>query len=148
MLGSLLFDYCWVCSKRFKTSVPPGPANREDHHMVPQNAGGTDGPQVSLCDSHHTVIHKIAIRLKSGKQFKDFLNGEDKTSVKKLLWLATLIVKSERLVVNDPNKSFSSGISLSKTDIAMLNRLRKVFPKSSRSDLLKAGLNILYKKYF
>jgi len=148
MVASLLFDYCWVCSKRFKTSVPPGPANREDHHMIPQNAGGTDGPQVSLCDSHHTVIHKIASRSKAGKQFKEFLNGEDETSIKKLLWLASLIVKSERLVVGDPNKSFNSGISLSLTDIAMLNKLRKIFPKSSRSDLLKFGLRNLYKKYF
>ena len=92
---TLLGDACWVCGIRFKNSVPPGPAMREDHHIFPRNAGGTDGPQASLCDRHHSCLHKIAQRLKARKDFKDLLVGESQLGAKRLLWLASCVVKAE-----------------------------------------------------
>lgn len=138
---------CWVCKVRFKNSVPPGPANREDHHIFPRNAGGTDGPEVSLCDSHHSTIHKIAQRLHSKKPFQDLLLGEQPTYHKQLLWLASMIVKAEQFAEDDPNKLLRNGVQLTSTEVAMLQQLQKITGKS-RQELLRQSLYLLYQKYF
>ena len=146
---TLLKDWCWVCGTRFKTSVPPGPANREDHHIVPRNAGGTDGPQVSLCDSHHTVVHKIASRAKTGNNdFISLLAGEPKDQQQKLLWLASVIVRAERQVDQDPNKRFGSSVSLSKQELAMVKRLKSIYPEKTQPEILKLGLYALFRSHF
>ncbi len=146
---TLLKEWCWVCNKRFKTSVPPGPANREDHHIVPRNAGGTDGPQVSLCDHHHTVVHKIASRAKTGKNvFTDLLLGEPPDQEQKLLWLASVIVRAERFAQNDPNKRFHSGVSLGPQELAMIQRLKAVYPGKTQPELLVLGLYALFRSHF
>ena len=68
----LVSDACWVCGVRFKTSLPPGPATREDHHIIPRNAGGEDGPEVSLCERHHAIAHKIAYTIQGKKDYAGF----------------------------------------------------------------------------
>jgi hypothetical protein len=143
--SSLLFDYCFVCEVRFKTSKPPGPLNREDHHIFPRNAGGTDGPEVSLCSEHHGTIHKIANRVKAGKPYHDLLVGE--TQHKKLLWLAHCIVKAEKLTEADPNKTYRNGIALSSTELEMIKRLQAVYPGKTRQEILRYALTTLYRKH-
>lgn len=146
--NQLVTDACWVCGERFKTSVPPGRANREDHHIFPRNAGGTDGPLVSLCDSHHGTAHKIASRLHTRSSFQEFLIGEDKPRTSKLLWLAAMIVKAEKSVEGDPNKLLRNGVMLNPIETKMMERLQASFPGKSRSDLFRAGLSLLYQKKF
>jgi len=144
---TLMFDYCWVCGERFKTSTPPGIANREDHHIFPRNAGGEDGPITSLCDSHHGTIHKIANRIHSGKDLKDLLIGEGVEQSKKLCWLAAMIVKAEREYDADPNKKRIQSFKLSAAETLMVERLQKHFQKS-RQDIFRASLVALYKATF
>lgn len=143
--NTLVFDYCWVCSRRFKTSTPPGPANREDHHIFPRNAGGTDGPLVSLCDSDHKTAHDIANRLHAGKQYADCLIGAQALQAKKLLWLATCIVKAERASETDENKLYLNSVKLTKAETMMLQELQKRYAKS-RSEILRIALRTLYEK--
>jgi hypothetical protein len=146
--NTLVNDYCWVCSKRFKSSVPPGPAMREDHHIFPRNAGGDDGPLVSLCDTHHSLIHKIANRLHTKKPFTDLTFGEQKRQVSKLLWLAAMIVKAEKSVEGDPNKLLRNGVMLNPQETKMMQQLQAVYKTKSRSDIFRAGLYLLYRKHF
>ena len=47
-------DFCWVC-KQAGTEV-----KLHDHHVVPTAFGGRDGPQVTLCSSHHNSLHDAA----------------------------------------------------------------------------------------
>lgn len=145
---TLISDACWVCGERFKTSVPPGRANREDHHIVPRNAGGTDGPEVSLCDSHHATVHKLAPRLKNRRKYQDLLIGEGTQEMKKLLWLASIIVRSEALVVDDPNKLLRNGVMLNSAETAMMSKLQSMHKGATRSDIFKRALRVLYKQYF
>lgn len=145
---SLNLPHCWVCERRFKTSVPPGPEHCEVHHICPRNAGGTDGPVVSLCDSHHTLIHKMANRLHTKKSnVSDLLFGEDARHTQKLLWLALMIVKSEQNVQDDPDKKFVGSVSLTRNETEMMKRLQSVTGKG-RSELFRAGLFLLYQKVF
>lgn len=146
--NTLMFDHCFVCETRFKTSVPPGNANREDHHVFPRNAGGTDGPLVSLCDSHHTVIHKIAERLKRGASFTTLLE-QDQLINNRLCWLAAFIVKAEASVSeDDPNKKYANSVQLSATEIQMMKKLQSVYPTLKRGDIFRLSLAHFYKQHF
>lgn len=141
---TLLRPHCWVCEVRFKTSIPPGPANLEEHHVFPRNAGGTDGPLVSLCDTDHATLHKIADRLHSKKPFKDLLIGREGTAQKRLVWLAAMVVKAEKSVEGDANKLVLNSVKLTRQDTEMLKRLQPLYPKLGRSDILRQALLHLY----
>jgi len=138
---------CWVCGVRFKSATPPGPANREDHHICPRNAGGTDGPLVSLCDSHHTGLHKIAQRIQRRAKFDDLLHGEAAESVKKLVWLAGQVVVSEQRGDADPDKRLVGSVSLSQQETEMMKKIQSLTGKS-RNEILRAGLILVFKRYF
>ena len=146
--NTLVGDSCWVCGERFKTSYPPGTANREDHHIFPRNAGGDEGPLTAICDSHHATLHKIANRMHSKKDFREFLIGENPISTKKLCWLASCVVKAEQSVEHDPNKQLRNMVMLNKAETEMMKRLQAVYPNQSRSSILKAALVLLYRKHF
>lgn len=47
-------DFCWVCK------LAGTEAKLHDHHVVPTAFGGKDGPQVTLCSSHHNSLHDAA----------------------------------------------------------------------------------------
>jgi len=139
---------CFVCGVRFKTSIPAGPANVEEHHVMPRNAGGTDGPLVRLCDSHHTLLHKVAERLHRKAVFTDLMVGEQPSSIPKIMWLAAAVVRSEKAVENDPNKHVQNSVRLSQEDLHMLKRLQGIYKGKGRSELLRAGLFLLYRRHF
>lgn len=139
---------CWVCGVRFKTSIPPGPALKEEHHVVPRAFGGTDGPTVLLCDTHHATLHKIANKVKSKADFKILLLGEPKDRQQKLCWLASMVVKSEEAVAGDPNKLLRNTVMLTPLETQMMNKLQALYSEKNRSDLFRLGLSLLYKKHF
>ena len=146
---TLMHPYCWVCGVRFKTSTPPGPANREDHHVFPRNAGGTDGPLVSLCDTDHSTLHKIAHRMHGPKPFVDLLVGRDTIAQRKLVWLAAMVCKAEQSVEGDPNKLLISTVKLTQTEALMLRKLLSVLPNAKgQADVFKIALYNLYKAHF
>jgi hypothetical protein len=141
----LVKDYCFVCGLRFRDVVPPGPANRENHHIVPRNAGGEAGPQVSLCDGHHTLVHKLAQAMHRGAKVETFLAGLEREQQAKLAWLAHVIVKAEAAVADDPNKTFGSSIKFSPDELAMLKVLQTTLGKT-RTEVIKIALKILYQQ--
>lgn len=145
---TLVLPNCWVCQVRFKTSVPPGPANKEEHHIFPRNAGGTDGPLVSLCDTDHSTLHKIAKRVQAKKAFRDLLIGRDHQGQQRLVWLALMVVKAEQSVEGDSNKRLRNSVSLSKAETQMMKRLQSAYPKLGRSEIFSLALRRLYKAHF
>jgi hypothetical protein len=144
--NQLVGPACWVCAQRFKDSVPPGPAVRNDHHIFPVNAGGADGPLVSLCVTHHNVLHEIAKRIQGKADFKDLLAGEATTHYKKLLWLASCVVKAEAAAEDDPNKHLGVSFKLSVEEVAVLDKLRRHYGNASRKELVMMGLKLLAQK--
>jgi hypothetical protein len=145
----IFLSHCWVCEVRFNTADPPGPANEERHHIIPRQAGGTDGPQVSLCDVHHTKLHKIALRLKSKKPYFEFLVGESDPRKQKLLWLASRVYNAFELTSGDPNKKVAVVLALDSKSQAMIDKLKKVYPNlRSREAILNLALTSLYNKHF
>ncbi len=120
---------------------------REDHHIFPRNAGGEDGPLVSLCDTHHSCLHAIAKRIQRKADFKDLLATEVPAAIKKLLWLAQQVVKAEALVDGDENKKFIVTIKLKPAELKVLNKLQQKY-KKGREDIIRASLLSFYKETF
>jgi len=146
-----LLPHCWVCGKRFLDSTPPGIAVKEIHHIVPQQAGGTDGPTVTLCNEHHDKAHRIALRLgaKKPKPYFDLLTGEPDMCRSRLLWLATVISNAFAAVANDPNKKINVVLVLTRKEQLIIDRLKKVYPShKSRADIFMLALENLYRKTF
>jgi hypothetical protein len=139
---SHLTDSCWVCQIRFDHSN-----KKEDHHIIPRAYGGVDGPQVSLCDSHHSALHNISLRLFSKKPFKDLLTHTHIYD-EKLLWLATVACNSRILTENDPNKKQVLVLSPNKETITKLKQLKKVYGNVSRERLIELAINKLYSQHF
>ncbi|QBX06576.1 hypothetical protein H1O16_gp163 [Burkholderia phage BcepSaruman] len=145
----VILEYCYVCEQRFTDSVPPGPASREVHHVVPRNFGGTDGPTVTLCADHHNRVHAIALRLQSGKPHFDLLKGEPAKAATRLLELATVVYNAWAATKGDPNKPALVMLRLTGKQKAMVDRLKKVYPKcKSRESILYLALENMYRRNF
>lgn len=145
----IVLPHCWVCGARFTDSNPPGPANKEVHHIIPRQAGGTDGPTVTLCDGHHAKLHKIASCMSSGKPHFDLVTDEGPEQKKRLYWLASRVYNAFQLVKDDPNKLVMVIMTLDQKQQHMIETLRKIYPKAkSREALLNYALENLWRKHF
>lgn len=139
---TLLLDYCWICRSKFGHSV-----KREDHHVIPRAYGGTDGPQVSLCDSHHSALDLIAKRLYGKKPFTDLLTG-DAEQDKKLLWLASVVCNARILTEGDLNKKQILVLSPKKETFDKLKQLKKVYGNFSREKMIEFAIDKLFNQHF
>jgi hypothetical protein len=148
-MDSIVLPHCWVCEKRFTDASPPGPANKEIHHIIPRQAGGSDGPTVTICDGHHAALHKIALRMKSGKPHFDLLVGDTPPQKQKVLWLASRVHIAFEAVKNDPNKKVVVVMGLNAQQQLMIDRLKKVYPTlKSREAIFNLALQNLYNRHF
>ncbi len=143
-LKPLILPHCWVCGARFVTSVPPGPALEERHHLFPRNAGGTDGPVVSLCDTHHTKAHKVAKAIQGKRDFSNILLGETAESAKKIIWIASLIVRAEALTAGDPNKAKKVVLPIAVNEERQLEYLKQRFNLNSSAAVYQLALSRLF----
>lgn len=146
-MKSQLLDHCYVCGVRFVTANPPGTANEEVHHVVPRAFGGTDGPLVSLCDSCHSKVHKLANMLLFGRTDFSLLEGLDNDSRKRLYYLANVIVRAQKLAENDPNKRTLISFKISGEDAQKLDFLKRVLNVTSREQVYNLALESLFNKF-
>lgn len=146
---TIQLPHCWVCGGRFIDSQPPGRMNREEHHVIPRAAGGVDGPTVSLCDRHHTALHRIAECLASTKPYHVYLQGESSEAQRKLMFLSTRAYNAFAATSNDPNKQAIVMLTLDAQRKQMVERLKKVYPKArSREAIFNLALHALYARHF
>jgi hypothetical protein len=143
---SLKLEYCWVCREKFTEYGGKPNFFAHEHHLVPRAYGGKDGPTYSLCDSHHNALHRIAERLDKGKQYNEFLTGEN-DSDRRLLWLATVVINSKRITANDPNKAMPVTFVAKGITKQRLKKLKTVY-KLSFANILELAVRSLYFKHF
>lgn len=138
-----LLEHCWVCKRKFGPSLA-----RQDHHIIPRAFGGTDGPQVSLCDSHHFALHQIALKLYSQKSFHSFLTPDPETN-QRLLYLGSVAYNARLATENDPNKRRVEIVSLTGDTFKKLKRLQTLqSTRISRGHLIETAINQMYSRYF
>jgi len=83
---------CWACKNKYASIF------KEEHHAIPQAAGGTQKDIVSLCSKCHRGLHSVASAMasKSKRRTLDLaVNsfGEDEDTRKRIKELAALVVK-------------------------------------------------------
>jgi len=143
---SLHLEWCWVCKQKFTEFGGAPNFFKHDHHIVPRAYGGSEGPTYSVCDSHHHALHQLAIRLEKVKPHYDLLTGSNESD-RKLLWLATLIVNSKRLVENDPNKPILITLVAKSSTKKLLKELKSIY-KCSYTSLIEAAIENLHSRHF
>lgn len=149
LVESIDLPHCWVCSERFTDSAPPGKAQKEVHHIVPQAYGGRNGPTVTLCSDHHSTLHQMAKALEAGKSVQHFLSDHNQQERQKLYYLAEVVYNAKVMADGDPNKNILVTVSLNGKERKMLEALRKVHPSvRSQQALIKLALARLYAQHF
>lgn len=148
-LGKRL-DYCWVCENQLMDgSVGSADHLREEHHIIPKAYGGADGPTVSLCASHHSLLHLIAVKILSQQDIDGLISGILQGPKDRLLYLATRVVVAARLTEDDPNKRVAIHVSVSRslnTEIARLAQFKNSSKEDLIIDLLKKEINRCFPK--
>lgn len=142
---------CWVCYVRFNDQFPnPGPGVREEHHIIPQAYGGADGPVVSLCDSHHSILHRVAEAITKNRPYQHLLGTHDQEQIKKLMFLATRVAAAELRTRNDPNKKAVIALTLDAQMKSQIDDLKKIYSNQTRSraGILKIALHSLWSRHF
>jgi hypothetical protein len=145
-LANIELENCWVCGIKFTEFGGQPNTYKHSHHMVPRAYGGKDGPTVSLCDSHHTTIHQLALKLEAGKPVNNFLEGDNKTD-RRLLWLASIIVNAKALTTNDPNKPMPIMFVANKDIKEKLKTLKTIY-RQSYGTIIQHAIANLYNKHF
>jgi hypothetical protein len=143
---SVILPHCFVCEVKFVGEG--GTEQRHDHHIFPRAYGGVDGPEVSLCDGHHSAVHRIAECLIREKPHHQFLRGESPTRIKRLMYMATRIHQMWLATKDDPNKATSVSFVLTAKTQKMIDQLKPVLGLRSREAVLLAALDALHRRHF
>jgi hypothetical protein len=114
---------------------------------VPKAYGGVDGPQVSLCDSHHTALHNIGLRMYAKKPFNDLLTPYEDQN-KKLIWLASVACNARLATENDPNRQRILILNPKGETLDKLKKLKPVFNRASRERIIEIAIAQLYDRHF
>lgn len=143
---SMILPHCWICEVKFTDNG--GTEQRHDHHILPRAYGGTDGPEVSICDGHHSTVHRIGECLMHEKPYHQYLRGEPPLRVQRIMYLASRIHEIYLLTKNDPNKAVTVTMVLSAKHRNMIDQLKPVLGVRSREAAFIQALESLYKRHF
>ena len=113
--------------------------------MIPQAYGGQEGPQVSLCDKHHSCLHRIATAVKAKKPWNHLVAHEPPDRKKKLIWMAGLVVKADQATVNDLHKPTKVVLILDAQQKRQLEHCQKVLGFTNRVEVYHTALSRLFK---
>jgi hypothetical protein len=141
---TLKLDTCWCCTSKFSL---------HDHHVVPREHGGNNGPTVTICASCHNIVHRIASRivtLKSDAPITELrplqTSGYD---VKKLGYLIGVIVRSQQTLkkLGPQPKKLGLVVKLDDEQRRKFLQLKKTLGKTNHALVVQA-LDELYRKTF
>lgn len=140
-------DRCWVCNNFLLDSGGDPSRIRQEHHVIPQAYGGTDGPTVSLDSAHHNLLHLVATKMIAGNPWEHLLQGMHPTHKERVYYLATRVVVASSYAADDPNKRVSIVISVNKAQNEKLKQLASTM-NCSKADMLLKLAEIEYNRRF
>lgn len=121
---TLKLNSCWVCC---------GNEALQEHHVVPQAYGGKNGPTVTLCATHHDLIH-----LASYKPEVEWVFQGSSIEVNKLKYLTTVITKSRDATKQlAPERDILKSFHFSASEIKKLKALKTLLNLSSEEKVIK-----------
>lgn len=125
--------FCWICQRTLADAGGEPHYIRNTHHIIPQAYGGVDGPTVSLCTSHHDLLHFIALRLISGKTYQDLTRDLSTSEFQRIMYLASRIRLAAQYSKNDPNKKIVIPLKINNQLNTMLSEIAKFKGKSKET---------------
>lgn len=134
-MQSIILNFCWVCGER---------DGIHDHHVIPQAYGGVNGPQVTVCATHHTMIHTLALRANNEQWQHPLIEHTD--SVQKRYKLNTLIglIHKARMATSNTVKPIQLSQKLDIERSKKLRELKFLLGRSSISATLDACIDSAY----
>ena len=81
----------------------------DEHHVVMQSRGGREGPTVQLCPTCHSLTHRAANRMLTGKSYDDLSAHLSHEAVARLAILvkSIVVVETTREDPRNPNPRLS-----------------------------------------
>ena len=135
-MQSIILPHCWVCG---------GKDGKNDHHVIPQAYGGVDGPQVTLCATHHTFIHTVALKPKYEREHLVLQHTNISERQKKLSTLVELIAKA-RAATKGMEKPMMVQHKFNKERSRKLKDLKYILGRKSIADTLDACIDLLHEQ--
>jgi hypothetical protein len=86
----------------------------------------------------------VAKAIQGKRDFSNILLGETTESAKKILWIASLVVKAEALTSGDPNKAKKVLIPITVNEERQLEYLKQRFNLSSSAAVYQFALSRLF----
>lgn len=125
-------DVCLICDDE----VP----SIHQHHVIPRNAGGTNGPQVGICNDCHDGIHDAAKKKMTAVQY---MNTESRPKqewvggiqIEKADYFIRVIINSEAVAKTSQHKTTAMNLRLSGDEERQLANFAKALGKSKEASL-------------
>jgi hypothetical protein len=135
-MQSIILPHCWVCRST---------DGKNHHHVIPQAYGGVNGPQVTLCATHHTLIHTQA--LKRPDTWKPHLvKNHNAVQVEQLLQLIGLIHKARAATANT-EKPIQVQHKFTKTRSRQIRELKVLLGCNSITSVLERCVDIIHAQH-
>lgn len=127
---SWLCDRCWVCNENIGLSSSD--RKRNDHHIIPVAYGGAEGPQVSLCSAHHSLLHEVALSFISGRKNSSLqaLQGLSPIASYKVTWLASRVYLAHEVFSKDVRRRIKVTLHFSAESLQELDAARRSLNQS------------------
>lgn len=151
LLATAVLDYCWVCKIK---DVP-----FDEHHVVPEAYGGEDGPQITLCGSHHTLVHNLGLfqlkQLTSSSEESTIEEADSKAlqalnaqGQQRAVYLANVIASAGFAVVSDVNKTIKYAGVFTAEQNRKLNAIKQSLGVRSKHTAIVMCINRMHKDLF
>lgn len=123
---------CWVCSVKN--------VSFNAHHIIPRNAGGTNGPQVQICSECHDGLHHAAHLVISADDYSLKPDAKQRwrttESKQRADFLIRLVINSQSLAAKSDNKTTLVTVKLSGEHDRKLTYLSRRLGLSKHDTLL------------
>ena len=142
----MLSDKCEACSAVFSDVDRTSPKIRHSHHVIPRAYGGTNGPQVQLCNEDHALIHAVGLAKIHNKPCD--LSNLNPTHARNVEIYAQYIYIAFMRTENDPNKATKVALDLTGSDARKLDALKPVMGVTSRQRVIRDLIRAAHSLYF
>jgi len=120
----------------------------DEHHIIMQSRGGSEGPTVYLCATCHSLTHRASHRMLRGKSYDDLEVHLDHDQRSRLSVLVHSIVIVEARFEETKNPRPLLAVKLDQPEyLAALNMLQRDRGFSSRDKLVNAILRRIAIQY-
>lgn len=132
--STLKLDHCWVCSSTDAL---------QEHHVVPTAYGGGDGPTVTLCPTHHDLLHETSFRDPSSWTFP----GHPEVQAARLFYLTKVVSNSRRTVKTlNPERDLKVTVKFSPQEAKQFLAVRSNLGTTSHESTIRALVLKAYKE--